>query len=212
MKCKQSCQAFSRSDLLVTVGVVFLLGVLISASIRQAWLSRADNVCLNNLKQLKLSVGMWAVGGEELPPWRRDVPYGSLSPANEGVVLPHFLRLTNGIGSPKYLTCPDDTRRPAQTWQVLDDTNISYFIHLDSQEMQPWRVMFGDRRMTSREALTNNVLRLSSNGHYQWSTNIHQNHGNMVRGHGGTIQTTSAELNTELQNRDNIGSRLQMPR
>jgi len=34
----------------------------------------------------------------------------------------------------------------------------------------------------------------------------------MVRGHGGTIQTTSAELNTELQNRDNIGSRLQMPR
>jgi hypothetical protein len=96
---------------------------------------------------------------------------------------------------------------------VLNDANISYFINLDNgHQLQPWQVMFGDRRMTSTEALTNNVLRLSSNGQYQWSANIHQNRGNMVRGHGGTVQTTSAELNTELRNRDNIGSRLQMPR
>ena len=70
---------------------------------------RAESiVCINNLKQLGLSVRVWAVDNAELSP-------------------PSILDMTNEISTPKILHCPGDkTRETASGWAAYTSANCSY--------------------------------------------------------------------------------------
>ncbi len=128
------------------------------------------------------------------------------------MVTPHFLAVSNWISDLRILTCPGDNRSAATNWQSLADSNISYFINLDSTEFKPNRIGIGDRALISSTEPTNGKLIIATNGTYQWKTNIHNGRGTISYGDYTVHQFKSGELTSELQKPINVGNRIQLPR
>jgi hypothetical protein len=82
--------------------------------------------CINNLKQLGLSVRTWAIDN------------GDVSP-------PDLLSMTNEMSTPKILFCPADTGRQAATggWASYTSGNCSYeYLAPSAPDSEPLRVLF----------------------------------------------------------------------
>jgi hypothetical protein len=82
--------------------------------------------CINNLKQLGLSVRTWAIDN------------GDVSP-------PDLLSMTNEMSTPKILFCPADTGRQAATggWASYTSSNCSYeYLAPSAPDSEPFRVLF----------------------------------------------------------------------
>jgi hypothetical protein len=87
---------------------------------------KAESIaCINNLKQLGLSVRTWALDN------------GDMSP-------PHVLEMTNEMSTPKILWCPGDHAREAATsFASYTSANCSYeYLAPSAPETEPMRVLF----------------------------------------------------------------------
>lgn len=87
---------------------------------------KAESItCCNNMKQLGLSVRVWALDN------------GDLSP-------PDILCMTNEMNTPKILFCPSDTgRKAAKDWASYTSANCSYeYLAPATQDVEPFRVLF----------------------------------------------------------------------
>lgn len=202
--------AFSRSELLVTAGTIFLLGLLVFVGLVKTKEGRIANVCVQNIHQIGFAFMQWPQHGPAEPPWQSYS--GTLLFTNSGIVTPHFLAASNLISDLRFLTCPGDTRIAATSWQNLTDTNISYFINLDSTEFKPDGIGIGDRGLISSTQPTNGMLIITTDTTYQWKTNIHNGRGTISYGNYSVHQFKSGELTSEFQKPINLGSRIQLPR
>jgi hypothetical protein len=81
--------------------------------------------CMNNLKQLGLSVRTWAIDN------------GDISP-------PNLLEMTDEMSTPKILVCPGDHgREAAKGWATYTSANCSYeYLAPSAPETEPNRVLF----------------------------------------------------------------------
>ena len=87
---------------------------------------KAESIaCVNNLKQLGLSVRVWAIDN------------GNMSP-------PNILDMTNEMSTPKILVCPGDHgREAAKDWASYTPANCSYeYLAPWVPEGEPQRVLF----------------------------------------------------------------------
>jgi hypothetical protein len=87
---------------------------------------KAESIaCINNLKQLGLSVRTWAIDN------------GDMSP-------PNLLEMTNEMSTPKILVCPGDkTREAAKDWASYTSAHCSYeYLAPSAPEPEPMRVLF----------------------------------------------------------------------
>lgn len=87
---------------------------------------KAESIaCINNLKQLALSVRVWAIDN------------GDISP-------PDMLSMTNEMGTPKILVCPGDkTREPAKDWASYTAAHCSYeYLAPSAPNTEPTQVLF----------------------------------------------------------------------
>lgn len=83
-------------------------------------------VCVNNLKQLGLSVKVWALDNGDMTP-------------------PNVLCMTNEMSTPKILVCPADKgRQAAASWAAWTAGNCSYeYLAASTAETEdPYRVLF----------------------------------------------------------------------
>ena len=89
---------------------------------------KAESIaCINNLKQLGLSVKVWMID-------------------NEGVTPPDMLSVSNELSTPKVLVCPaDHSREAARDWGSYTSANCSYEYLVRSEskpDREPMRVAF----------------------------------------------------------------------
>jgi hypothetical protein len=196
---------------MVVLAVVLVLSVIGFVVIKQSRQVGKMKRCQLQLKQVTLAMKMWIGDSTFDPPWARDVQ-GTKTFIGNGLASPHFSTLSNQIGETKTLICPGDNRIPATSWSALTDSNISYFVNVDSHEWKPNRVAFGDRLLVSSDPPKNGMVTLATNGTYGWEQSIHNGQGTLSRGDGSVQQFTSTELTKELTRKENIGSRIQLPR
>jgi hypothetical protein len=78
-------------------------------------------------------------------PWRVPIALGGSQTRDR--VRYSFQALANEINALKVLTCPSGTNRVAQEWKALADTNISYFVGIDSREARPGMLLVGDQNL-----------------------------------------------------------------
>jgi prepilin-type processing-associated H-X9-DG protein len=102
--------------------------------------------------------------------------------------------------TPKYLRCPADSKRTAQTnFMNLRDANISYFFSLDAMETYPQMILDGDDNLVvDGERAKPGTLIFTTNSGVVWTKERHYLAGNIGMADGSVQQGTSASLSSVI--------------
>ena len=195
----RSVVAFTLIELLVIIAILAVLAAaLIPAVVRAK--AKAGAVCCNcNLKQVGLSIRLFANDhGDNYPSQVSVTNGGSLEFAAGGNAFRHFQVLSNELSTPKVLVCPSDNRKSAARFASLSDSNLSYFISLDANESFPQMILSGDRHLRINGSVAQGLSALTENTAISWTKEIHRKSGSGQIGLAdGSVQSLS---NSGLQN------------
>src|SRR5262245_48718555 len=127
---------FTLVELLVIIGIsAVITGTGIVALIRAR--ARAGAICCNcNLKQIGLSIRIWANDHADQYPGQVSTNQGGTKElVAGGNAFRHFQTLSNELSTPKVLVCLGDSdRKVARDFLTLANSNLSYFVSLDARE------------------------------------------------------------------------------
>ncbi len=121
----------------------------------------------------------------------------------------HFQAFATGGPGFRTLTCPKDTREPAEG-NPLANKNISYFITGNVQRDNPGWILMGTRNISSRSEV---IVELGLDPNVGWDarTGLHQNMGALLLGDGSVKEIGSTELRELAHNTVNRTNRIIIP-
>src|SRR2546422_433627 len=185
--------AFTLMELTVVLAVGVLLFLLLVPRTQGCKATAGQINCVNNLKQIGLSFRIWAGdNGENYPMQVVVTNGGTMELVFRGPTAPHFAVMSNELGAPKILLCPEDKRRTVATnLAFLADTNISYFICLNATSGNPLTWLSGDRNITNRFVPIHGVLYAPTNSPVGWTEKLHKSKGNLCLGDGSVQRYTT---------------------
>ncbi len=206
-------RAFTLIELAVIIAVLALLVVLFLPALRRAQEDGMRAECSGNLKEVGIAFKTWAFERTNGFPMMVSADKGGTRESAEtGLAFPQFQALTNELSTPRVLLCPTDKHRTAaKDFSSLSNTNISYFVGLDSQEDYPQMLMAGDRNVTNGTPLpSNRILVLTTNSMLGWTHELHSCRGNILLADGSVQQVSSSGL-TNLVSNSVATNRLAIP-
>jgi hypothetical protein len=182
--------AFTRTDLILLLGVVTLLAAVAWPALANTQLRSQRVGCLSNLRRVGQAFHMWADSHGGMFPWA--------TPASRC-----FLALSNELGTPWMLACPADNRAVANVFDhgaYFGDANVSYFAGFHAQAEQGRTWLSGDRNLRGSEGIYCSATRIDGctavdpASSPQWDLSIHALSGNLLRVDGSAHQVSNAEL------------------
>ena len=203
---------FTRIELIITVLVATVLGLLLLGLALRPRGRTAKTTCASQLQYLYLCSSDYASDHENRFTWQ--VPIikgGSLEDAQDGTkAFIHFQVLSNRLLVTPSTLCPKDTREPAATWRAMANKNVSYFIGIDSKPDLSLSVMGGDRNISPASGV---ILKWNPSTPPQWvrSVGLHGDKGNIVFGDGHVEGLNSYALSNVLQHAGMAMNRFAVP-
>jgi prepilin-type processing-associated H-X9-DG protein len=189
-------------ELLIIITVLAVLAGILLPALSKTRPKTRRLPCVNNLKQVGLGFRIFAADHQGRFPMQVSTNEGgSMEYLNEGRASRHFLRLSNELSAPLLLYCPMDTqRKPATNFIWLRETTISYFVGLDSTELQPQTFLAGDRNLTTNGSpVKPGRVDLTTNMVVGWASTMHTNQGNVAMGDGSVQQFSGPRLAQALR-------------
>jgi hypothetical protein len=209
----QRTQAFTRLEVLIVIVVAsFVVAVFLTPSRRQANLNRRIQ-CANNLKCVGIAFRIWSGDCGDRYSMGVSVKQGGTA---EFIGTPetfrHFQIMSNELCIPRILVCPADPQRiRADSFREFGNTNVSYFVGVDAQDIYPQSFLIGDRNLTNGQPLHQSMLALTTNQPVGWTADIHGGFGNVGLGDGGVKGWTSPALKRGLSDSGYATNRVAMP-
>jgi competence protein ComGC len=175
---KRKLQAMTMVELLVVIAVLVVLIVLLLPVLAAAKRRSAKISCRSQLRQVTLSLKIWAEDHNNQYPMAVSVTNGGGKELIEaGDVAGFFQVASNELSTPKILVCPEDANvvyGPYNFGPGFGNTNISYFVGVDADESYPQRIMSGDDNLVvDGFPIKAGLLSLPTNASVTWALDRH---------------------------------------
>jgi prepilin-type processing-associated H-X9-DG protein len=171
--------------------------------------------CIYNLKQTTLSFQMWAGDNNDKFPMQVSFTNGgTMELVSAGHVFPIFQVMSNELNDPRTLICPQDTHRKPATHFTTDfcDAHLSYFVNADADPTNPAAILAGDRNLEVQgKRLHPGLNTLYNISFVDWTSEIHNQRGNVALADGSVQQCSSESLRSLFLNSGLATNRLILP-
>lgn len=186
----RDCGAFTLMEALVMLAVLAVLLAVVLPALSPARRRSGRTSCINNLQQVGAAFQIWA--GDHNGRYPMDIPVregGARELIAAGNVAACFRAISNELAAPKFLVCPQDSRRQvAANFNCLNRLNLSYFIGFDATNSATPAALAGDDNlMLNGCRVASGVLNLGPNT-FSWTPERHDGFGNVLQP-DGTVQT-----------------------
>lgn len=180
--------AFTLVELLVVIAIIAVLAALLLPAVNRGKTRALRIACISDLNQVGTAFQLFAHDHRNGFPMQTPVADGgSLEYVQAGESINgtfyfsyrHFQPLGTDLVQTKPLVCPADLdRQPAASFPLLQNSNISYFVGVNSTYDQPMSILAGDRNITNDNRATASLVQ----GAYglRWTSELHFFRGNVL--------------------------------
>lgn len=196
-------RAFTMTELAIVVLAVAVLALLLLPWMRQARTKSRRVLCMSNQHQVSSAQRNFGdfhtnpVTGAESFTMGISTNYGgTLEFVGTGNAAAHYQNIATELGSAKVLVCPEDSGRTMRSDFLipLSNSNVSYAVGLDADELQPNTILISDNHMISSLPRVGAIIELSVSNTVVWTSKLHDGIGNIGFVDGSVQQITSTGL------------------
>lgn len=203
-------------EALLIIAVFAVLAVILLVPAASRARARPPRVqCANNLKEIGLSFQLWeSDNGDNYPMFISQTNGGTMEFSTGPNAWRHFQVMSDELMDPKLLICPADNDRAravATDFNVLSNSNLSYFVGMVSNELSPQMILSGDCNVTNGRAVRNSLLKLTKGQPSGWAAELHKTAGNILMADGSVQQVDDAGLQAAIANSGATDNLVQMP-
>ncbi len=193
----KSARGFSLVDLVTVIAVVAILAALSFSMVANAQTKAKRITCVDHLKNFGLEARTRPMDARVA---MENLTTGSYRTENMGETnIPQtawqYVLATKTMSTASRMdiwTCPADNRKPAPNWSALRDTNMSYFISVLTNDINPSSILYGDRNLSYNKVPVPPGRRDLTGLPIEFTAEMHHYIGNVALG-DGSIQGVSRE-------------------
>jgi prepilin-type processing-associated H-X9-DG protein len=211
---KAGSRALSLNEVLIVLTLIGVVGLVILPMLAKPKPKAKGHPksCVNDLKQIGLAFRIYANDNNDLYPMQvAEAEGGTKEAVERGELFRIFLVMSNELSVPRTVICPADQRSAATNWATLANTNLSYFVGLDAEDIRPNMILSGDRDIAENGQLLRGTANLTTNRPVAWHKLLHKEGGNVALADGSVQQTTVATLRQLLANTGDTTNRVLFP-
>ncbi|HXF11464.1 MAG TPA: prepilin-type N-terminal cleavage/methylation domain-containing protein [Desulfuromonadaceae bacterium] len=190
-------KAYTLVEMLVVIAIIGILAAMLLPVLGQAKKRAKRILCENDLKQIGAGFHTFAHDHDGKLPMQVSIDDGGaaesaadlLATSGRAFLSYHqFQVLSNDLLTPRILVCPTDTRVSAKSFAALQNSNLSYFVNLRAEFLNPLYALAGDRNLQADYTPGGRA------GTFRWTAAMHEHKGNVLFGDGHVEEWNDRKL------------------